>query len=253
MGRAKEALIEQQEDESWEEKCQWIREQLEDDEADECTAGWDGLSEEFDLIYRYSDSFEHWHEDEWSVIGKTRFEIFNETINASKSILNVTLPQSSYKNLWVMLYGHIVAAIESYLSSTFIEITLSADDYMRRLVESDPAFASRTFTIKEIFSKREALKDNIRQYLKKLIFHDIAKVKPMYLSVLDIDFGNVKWLFKAVILRHHCVHRAGYDKEGTEVSITKETVVELMDEAVIMVGRVESAIANMPSDSESLW
>ena len=98
MGRAKEALIEQyQEEDSWEEKCEWIREKLENDEADQCTEGWDELSEEFDSIYRYGDSFEDWHEDEWSVVGKTRFEIFDETINASTSILNVTLPQSSYK------------------------------------------------------------------------------------------------------------------------------------------------------------
>ena len=253
MGQAKNALIEQQEDESWEEKCEWIREQLENDEADEYTEGWDELSEEFNSIHNQNCSFEDWHEDEWSVVGKTRFEIFDETINASKSILDITLPQSSYKNLWVMLYGHIVAAIESYLSSTFIEVTLSAEDHMRKIVESDPEFANRKFTIKEIFVKREDLKDDLRRYLKELIFHDIAKVKPMYLSVLDIDFGDVKWLFRAVMLRHHCVHRAGYDKEGTEVSITKETVTELMNKAVIMVGNVESAITNMLSDSESLW
>lgn len=253
MGRAKDALIERQEEKSWEEKCQWIREQLEDDEADECTAGWDELSEEFSLINSYGDSFEDWHEDEWSVVGKTRFEIFDETIKASKSILDVTLPQSSYKNLWVMLYGHIVAAIESYLSSTFIEITLSTDNYMRRLVESDPEFASRKFTIKEIFVKHEDLKDDLRMYLKELIFHDIAKVRRMYLAVLDISFGNVDWLFRAVVLRHDCVHRAGYDKEGAEVSITKETVAELMDRAVIMVDKVESVIANMQSYSEIIF
>lgn len=253
MGQAKKAWMEQQEDEFWEERCEWIREQLDDEEADEYTDGWDELSEEFDSMHEHGDSYEQWYEDEWSVVGKTRFEIFNETIESARNIIEVKLPPSSYKNLSVMVYAHIVAAIEAYLSSTFIEISLSTDNHMRRLVENDPEFAKRKFTIKEIFIKREELKNDLRQYLKKLIFHDIAKVKPMYVTVLDIDFGDVEWLFEAVALRHHCVHRAGYDKEGNEVDVSKNTVSELMDMAVTMVGNVESAIMSMPSDGDFFW
>ena len=253
MGRAKEAWMEQQAEEYWERKCEWIRDQLGDDEADEFTEGWDELAEEYDSMHEHDDSYDYWYEDEWSVAGKTRFQIFDETIDAARNILNVTLPPSSRKNLLVMVYGHVVAAIESYLSSTFIEVALSTENHMRRLVENDPEFAKRKFTIKEIFSKREELKDDLRQYLKELIFHDIAKVKPMYESVLDIDFGEIEWLFKAVLLRHHCVHRAGYDKEGNEISITTSTVSELMDKAMTLVSEVESTIISMPPDGNFFW
>jgi len=253
MGQAKKEWMEKQDEEYWEEKCKWIREQLEDEEADEFTQGWDALAEEFNSMHEHDDSDDYRYEDQWSVAGKTRFEIFDETINAAKNILNITLPPSSNKSLLIMLYGHVVAAIESYLSSTFIEISLSTENHMRRLVESDPEFAKRKFTIKEIFVKREELKDDLKKYLKKLIFHDIAKVKPMYISVLDIDFGDVKWLFEAVALRHHCVHRAGYDKEGSQIAITKATVSELIEKATTMVGDTESTILSMPSDGDFFW
>lgn len=253
MGQAKRAWMEQQEDEHWDEKCEWIREQLEDDEADEFSEGWDALAEEFNTMHENDNPDDYWYEEEWSVVGKSRFEIFDETIDAARKILNVTLPPSSKKNLLVMLYGHVVAAVESYLSSTFIEVALSTESHMKRLVENDSEFAKRKFTIKEIFIKREELKDDLRQYLKGLIFHNIAKVKPMYQSVLDIDFGDVAWLSKAVQLRHHCVHRAGYDKEGNEVAISSETISDLIEKASEMVGDVESTILSMPPDGDFFW
>lgn len=253
MGQAKKAWMERQEEEYWEEKCEWICEQLEDDEADEFTEGWDELAEEFDSMHENNNPDEYWYEDEWSVAGKSKFEIFDETIDATKYILSVTLPPSSDKHLLVMLYGHVVAAIESYLSSTFIEVVLSRESHMKKLVENDPEFAKRKFTIKEIFIKRKELNDDLRQYLKGVIFHNIAKVKPMYQSVLGIDFGDVAWLSTAVQIRHHCVHRAGYDKEGNRVAITRDTISELIEKASEMVRGVESTIISIPPDGDSFW
>jgi len=56
----------------------------------------------------------------------------------------------------------------------------------------------------------------------------MRKVKPMYADVLGYEFGDIAWLFKAVLLRHDCVHRAGYDKEGNPVSVSVESVNELV-------------------------
>jgi plasmid replication initiation protein len=44
-------------------------------------------------------------------------------------------------------------------------------------------------------------------YLKDLTFHRLKKIKEMYKQVLDIDFENIGWFFKAIDVRHHCVHR----------------------------------------------
>jgi hypothetical protein len=42
----------------------------------------------------------------------------------------------------------------------------------------------------------------------------------MYKQVLDIDFKNTDWLDTAIKVRHHCVHRAGSDKEGKRVNVS---------------------------------
>jgi hypothetical protein len=251
MGLAKQRMIEQMEDEFWEERVEWIRERLDDSEANEDTDGWDILSEEFDREHQFRDYDQY--EDEWAVEGKSRLEIFDENIEATREMLNKSVDPQYEKNLVVMLFGHIVATIEAYLSSTFIHYSLSSENHMRRLVENDPEFAKRKFTVQEIFMKREGLKSDLSEYLKGLIFHDIAKVKLLYSSVLDVDFGDVKWLFQAVQFRHHCVHRAGYDKDGKEVGLKREDVVALTNESVTLVHEIESHLMSMPAGGDFFW
>lgn len=251
MGLAKQRWMERIEDEAWEERAEWIRERLNDPEADEDTEGWDELSGEFDREHQFHDHEQY--EDDWGVEGKSRLEIFDENIEATIEILNQSVMPQYEKNLIVMLFGHVVATVEAYLSSTFIHYALSAEDNMRRLVENDPEFAKRKFTVQEIFTKREELKGDLSEYLKGLIFHDIAKVKPLYQSVLDIDFGDVKWLFQAVLVRHHCVHRAGYDKDGNEVELKKEDVVTLTNQATDLVHGIESKLIGMSIEGDFFW
>lgn len=251
MGLAKQRWIERMEDEAWEERAEWIRERLDDPEADEDTERWDELSEEFDREHQFHDDDQY--EDDWVVEGKSRLEIFDENIEATLEILNQSVKLQYEKNLVVMLFGHVVATVEAYLSSTFIHYALSSENHMRRLVESDPEFAKRKFTVQEIFTKKEELKSDLSEYLKGLIFHDIAKVKPLYHSVLDVDFGEVKWLFQAVLVRHHCVHRAGYDKNGDEVGLKKEDVRTLTSQSTELIHEIESILIGMPIDGDFFW
>ena len=162
MGLAKQRWMERMEDEAWEERAEWIRERLGDPDADEDTEGWDELSDEFDRENQFRDYDQY--EDDWDVEGKSRVEIFDENIEATLEILNQSVMPRYEKNLIVMLYGHVVATVEAYLSSTFIHYALSSENHMRRLVENDPEFAKRKFTVQEIFTKREELKGDLRKH-----------------------------------------------------------------------------------------
>ena len=250
MGLAKQRWIEQREEEYERRKSDWIRMKLGNPDADESSEGWDELAGEYDMAEGYREKP---YEDDWSVLGKSRIDIFFGNINASKEILGQAKHIVSVKNLLVMLHAHVVTSVEAYLSATFIELALCAEPYMRKLVETDPAFAKRQITMKEIFAKREALKDELSQYLKDLIFHDIAKVKEMYLSVLDINFGDTAWLFKAVVLRHHCVHRAGYDKEGEEVELSVYSITELIEHCTELVLKVERVVQELPRSDDPIF
>lgn len=255
MGRAKEAWMEQQEELAYEEKQEWIQERLDDCEADESTSGWYAAEIEYEeyISQRHLDLEsemydEYYNNDYWDIIGKTKYEIFIEIIENSLIILHSSLSMNEKvkRNLFVMLYGHIVASIEAYLSSLFTEMILENDILLKRLVENDPIFAQQKFTIKEIYTKQAELKNDVKKYLNDLIFHDIKKVKPLYKSVLNVDFGSdLQWLFNAVSLRHHCVHRAGYDKEGNDIDLNVESIETLIQKGTDLINLIETEKDNL--------
>lgn len=248
MGIGSNLMVELAEERYQEEKSEWIKAQLDDIDADEFTEGWDDLSEQYDTFSATDDDYDFLGFENWSVKGKTKIEIFDGTIKASTEILNSKFSSITSKNILVMLQGHVVASVEAYLSSTFIDVTLSSDHYLRELVENDPELAKAKFSLKDIFTKQEDLRNDIGKYLQKLIFHKIDKVNLLYKSVLKISFGDVKWLYEAVELRHHCVHRAGYDQDGNEVSITANDISQLISKCCKLVHAIESQVIDLPDD-----
>lgn len=175
----------------------------------------------------------------WLGEDSQRILIFRQQLKTINLLVESQFSEDVIHGLSVMLHGHAVAAAEGYLYSTFIEHVKSSDVLVRSLVESDPEFSKRTFSLSEIFSRQEVLSSEIEKYLKDLIFHNLHKTKEMYKSVLGFDFGDVGWFFKAITIRHHCVHRGGYDKEGNRLSISLDSVRELASNLSDLVESIE--------------
>ena len=187
----------------------------------------DNLIGEISKSYTYSlnqDDYEWYEENE----NKRHHKILLEQLNSVDLILELEVPERAKFSFMVMIHAHVVSAIEGYLAGVFIHQVCNSEELTRKLVESDPEFSKRKFTLREIYQEKDALKVTVASYLKGLIFHDIKKIKLMYESVLGHEFSSLSWLFKAVETRHHCVHRAGYDKEGNEVGISVESIIDLL-------------------------
>ncbi|MEQ5123190.1 hypothetical protein [Morganella morganii] len=167
-------------------------------------------------------------EIEWDIHHSTQLKTFIKHLSPISKILEINVDKETQFSLLVMLHAHIVSALEGFLSSTFIYNVTNSDILTRKLIESDPEFGIRKFTINEIYAQHSNIKTTVGKYLKNIIFHDMSKVKPMYAKVLSYDFGEIAWLFKAITIRHDCVHRAGYDKEGKAVSVSIESVNDLI-------------------------
>ena len=176
---------------------------------------------------------------EWYIYSKSPVGTFNQQMHDIMILLDVSVSHDTEFSLLVMLYGHSVASVESYLASFFIRQVTNSEDLIRRLVETDPKFSKMKFTLKEIYEKQENLKFIVAKYLKDLIFHDLKKIKPMFKNVLECDFGDISWLFKAVRIRHHCVHRAGLNKDGERIDISRDSIQKIVDQSTELVEKIE--------------
>jgi hypothetical protein len=144
-----------------------------------------------------------------------------------------------------MLHAHVVSALEYFLSTTFIHRVTNSDKLIRKLIETDPEFGNRKFTVNEIYVQHSNIKSTVATYLKGIIFHNMRKIKPMYSEVLSFDFGDISWLFRAVRVRHDCVHRAGYDKEGTPVTVSVESIKELVNNCRTVAEKIDAHVQEL--------
>lgn len=182
---------------------------------------------------------------EWEVEYTEQLETFNKNLEAVPRILTINPENDIGFSLLVMLHAHIVSAFEHYLSSIFISQVTNSDVLTRKLIETDPEFRNRKFTMNEIYIQHDAIKKTVAAYLKNIIFHDIQKIKPMFLEVLSYDFKDIAWLFRSILIRHDCVHRAGYDKKGEQVPITSESITELMLNCKNLAKDIDTHISRM--------
>ena len=183
---------------------------------------------EFESDYCESDYYES--EIAWDIESSEQLSVLENHLNSIINLTKIVVDEPTKIDLFVMLHAHIVAAMEKFLSATFIHEVANSGDLIRKLLETDPKIGEKKLTLKYIYKEHKKIETIVAEYLKDLTFHRLKKTKEMYKQVLDIDFENIGWFFKAIKVRHHCVHRAGSDKEGKRVNITKESIIKLVDD-----------------------
>jgi len=180
----------------------------------------------------------------WEIESTDQFDIYKKVTSDVISLLKSNYPAQAADTLHCMLYAQVVTAVEAYLSGVFIHTVMNSEELIRALVESDPELAKRKFSLSEIFTKYKDLQVEVARYLKDLIFHDLKKVMPMYRAVLSYDFGDIIWLFQAVLIRHDCVHRNGYTKDGKRRPIDAEVIRELVINCTKLISSVDQHISD---------
>lgn len=182
---------------------------------------------------------------EWEVAHSDQLEMFNKQLVEIPALLQTDIAKNAQFSLLVMLHAHVVSALEYFLSTTFIHRVTNSEKLTRKLIETDPEFGNRKFTVNEIYAQHSNIPSTVATYLKGIIFHDMRKVKPMYAEVLSYNFGDISWLFGAIRVRHDCVHRAGYDKEGTPVNVSIESIKELIRNCRALAEKIDAHVQEL--------
>ncbi|MBE4724211.1 hypothetical protein ACKEPL_07545 [Acinetobacter baumannii] len=168
----------------------------------------------------------------WIIGTSTHYETFRQQLNDAEDLNKAIEESSPLKNAQnIMIYAHIVAAIEGFIGSTFIHYVLTHDKLLKKFLKVNKDFKDVKISLTAYTKNTDPLRAYVEDYLDKFIFHRIDKVNPIFKGVLGFDFKNKDWLFKAVAIRHDCVHRAGFKKDKSRVIITEEDISELIANA----------------------
>ena len=192
------------------------------------------------------ESMEDYDENEllWDIESTKQVEIYQRHIQSINNILTLTSkfdPTIEFSTL-VMLHGFTVTAVESFLSSVFIHVVTNSDDLIIKFIAIDSELKKRRVSLKDIYREQDQLKITVANRLKSISFHNIDTIRPLFKSVMGYDFGNITWLSEAVLIRHDCVHRAGYNKDGDKVIITAESISDLITSCNELVQKIDSHV-----------
>jgi hypothetical protein len=148
-----------------------------------------------------------------------------------------------------MIFSHQVTALEAYLGDTLINEVMGDKDAMYNLIAKADELKDEKFTLADIANSPDLVQSTVRKYLRTILYHNLTKVDVLYNIALGIRILNLSKdksiLFKVVNLRHDCVHRNGFDKDGKEITVfTKNFVQEIADHIRDFVDGIEKAVRN---------
>ena len=146
-----------------------------------------------------------------------------------------------------MVFSQQITALEAYLGDTLLNEVMGDKKAMQRLIDNDDDLAKEKYTLSEVSKDPGLIDSKVRAHLREVLYHNLAKVDVLYKIALGIRILNLisdrEHLFKAVLLRHDCVHRNGFDKDGNEVNVfTKAFVQDTADMIKAFVEGIQQAV-----------
>ena len=159
----------------------------------------------------------------------TYYQTFQSAILDVEALLKIIVPEPVAPCFVRLLYVNVITALETYLSDAFINTVLNRPKLLRKFIEMSPEFQSERIPFADVFKAVEESQKRARAYLADVVWHHLARVRPMYKSTLDITFpDDIGPLFRAIVTRHDIVHRNGRTKSGEEILLTVADVQSLI-------------------------
>lgn len=209
---------------------QWIREHLDDDEADENTPGWDELAEEWSYLHsEYEDQGEYldWYERHaHSEIQQT----FHSQIGKLKDLLRISVAEYNEDTFFKMAYAHAVTLMESFLADTVKSLVITNDIYLFNSLSGVDSIKDCRYSLSDIARQKDGVKGFVLIELTKLMYHNIPKIKAVLNGILGRDINvDMTEVCRITNLRHDIVHRDGRKISGDAIQISREMVQEAIE------------------------
>lgn len=176
---------------------------------------------------------DYYYEEQYEAITSNKhfYESFLQAMDSATMLNNYEIDEGNLTlTLKRQIYAFVLAALEAFLSETFINLTNDHPKYFRNFIESYPDFKDRKIELSRIFAEQERIKETAKKVMVEVIYHNLSKVSKMYSSTFEIDFPDIATMAKCVHIRHDIVHRNGKTVDGKFVPLNKEAISKLIIE-----------------------
>lgn len=161
-------------------------------------------------------------------------ESFKSSLYLIRRFLQIEITAALMPSLQRLLYVNVITVLETYLFDTFIHRVSKDKKLMQRFIETCPDFQQQKIPLSTIYEAVKEVEGKAKSYLLDVVWHNLPRVKPIYKNTFGIDFDNnlMRGLIGEIQKRHDIVHRNGKTKDGHEVTVDVNRLIEKVEEFV---------------------
>lgn len=142
------------------------------------------------------------------------------------------------------------AALEAYLSDMLIGQVLERPALLQKSTEKIVDLKDTKLSLSEYLADPDVVKRRVTAHLRELLYHNFSKIGSIYRATLGFGLFPDKdvqdRMFKALPLRHDCVHRNGKDKDGNERwEVNDGFVKQVEDDMRAMLRHIEAEVGKL--------
>lgn len=244
MSRTTDWIIDSMEENYIEEREEWIRDELNDPDADNYTEGWHELEQEYDetqeRLRTYLEEEYEWHHSQDHSNFYTSFAL---TIDGIKTILKSNIDQLVIHTVHKMAYVHAVTAMETYLGDSLKSTVLANKSYVDNAAKNLIELKNRNFKLEDFLSESDFVDKIVLGQLRKYLYHDVVKIMGIYKATLGFHCSyKLGDLIKITVVRHDLVHRNGKDNDGTQVKLDLDVLNRAISEIETFVKYLDDSL-----------
>lgn len=179
---------------------------------------------------------------------KNCHQIFVEGMANLRTLAKTQIEGSSHtRHLFRrMLFSSAITNLETYLSDAFHQSVIRDEKLRIKLLKTSPDLRDRRFDIDDILDWNGRIEEKIGQYLFDIVWHNLAKIRPMFATVLSVQFPqDSSEVHRAVAVRHDIVHRNGRRKDGSVLVIRDSDLMTCFDAVTNFVEHIEKQLSGM--------
>jgi len=212
---------------------------------------WERIPTEEDHLSYYDDFMEY---------QSNYLLAFNTSISNTRDLLEIQVVGDTERHLLGLIHVSIITALETYLLDAFMNTLSVSSVFMSNFVSRSTDFKSgnmeKALLLKgpeQIQIIIDEIEKNAKNHLKALLWHNLDSVRTNYGKAFGIKFprDNIDALKKAVSIRHDLVHRNGRTTDDQQVTITRESITELLTQVEGLVVELEREIVRVINPTEA--
>lgn len=251
MSLSSDDMMDLREQQEIERREDWVRRELDNQDADESTPGWSELEEIYNSSHEgYSDYLQDEYEWHNSQDHSVFFVQFKQTLDDVRRILASRIDPLVVDTVYKMIHVHVVTAMETYLGDALKSAVLSKKELVNKAAVNLDELSKNKYSLADILKHEDGIKKIVSDQLSDYLYHNIPKVLNIYRSALDKDFTyNITNICKDTKIRHDIAHRNGGTISGGYVFVNNASLIDTISEIDAFITYIEGVLSTIERDN----